>query len=62
MDRHAARHRHHHEAAVALEPDLAGTARRRAGTPQDIAHAVMFLASDYADFITGQVLSVTGSP
>lgn len=41
---------------------IAGTARRRAGTPQDIAHAVMFLASDYADFITGQVLSVTGSP
>lgn len=38
------------------------TARRRPGTPQDIAHAVMFLASDYADFITGQVLSVTGSP
>lgn len=41
---------------------IANTARRRAGTPQDIAHAVMFLASDYADFITGQVLSVTGSP
>ncbi len=41
---------------------IANTARRRPGTPQDIAHAVMFLASDYADFITGQVLSVTGSP
>ncbi|CAN7452402.1 SDR family NAD(P)-dependent oxidoreductase [Bosea sp. LjRoot9] len=41
---------------------IENTARRRAGTPQDIAHAVMFLASDYADFITGQVLSVTGSP
>jgi 3-oxoacyl-[acyl-carrier protein] reductase len=41
---------------------IANTARRRAGTPQDIAHAVMFLASEYADFITGQVLSVTGSP
>jgi 3-oxoacyl-[acyl-carrier protein] reductase len=44
------------------ESMIANTARRRAGTPQDIAHAVMFLASDYADFITGQVLSVTGSP
>lgn len=44
------------------ESMIASTARRRAGTPQDIAHAVMFLASDYADFITGQVLSVTGSP
>lgn len=41
---------------------IANTARRRAGTPQDIAHAVMFLASNYADFITGQTLSVTGSP
>jgi len=41
---------------------IATTARRRPGTPQDIAHAVVFLASDYADFITGQVLSVTGSP
>lgn len=44
------------------ESMIGNTARRRAGTPQDIAHAVMFLASDYADFITGQVLSVTGSP
>lgn len=44
------------------ESMIANTARRRAGTPQDIAHAVMFLASDYADFITGQVISVTGSP
>jgi 3-oxoacyl-[acyl-carrier protein] reductase len=44
------------------ESMIAGTARRRPGTPQDIAHAVMFLASDYADFITGQTLSVTGSP
>jgi 3-oxoacyl-[acyl-carrier protein] reductase len=37
-------------------------AMRRMGTPQDIAHAVMFLASDYASWITGQVLPVTGSP
>jgi 3-oxoacyl-[acyl-carrier protein] reductase len=44
------------------ESMIAGTARRRPGTPQDIAHAVMFLASDYADFITGQTISVTGSP
>ncbi len=41
---------------------IANTARRRSGTPQDIAYTVMFLASDYADFITGQVVSVTGSP
>lgn len=44
------------------ESMIANTARRRPGTPQDIAYTVMFLASDYADFITGQVVSVTGSP
>src|SRR5262249_13606083 len=37
-------------------------AMRRMGTPDDIAHAVMFLASDYASWITGQVLPVTGAP
>lgn len=30
------------------------------GTPEDIAHAVVFLASDSADFITGQKLAVNG--
>jgi 3-oxoacyl-[acyl-carrier protein] reductase len=29
---------------------------RRMGPPEDIAHAVMFLASDYASWITGQIL------
>ncbi len=33
---------------------------KRMGTPQDIAHAVVFFASDEASFITGQVLSVSG--
>jgi 3-oxoacyl-[acyl-carrier protein] reductase len=37
-------------------------AMRRMGTPEDIAHAVLFLASEYASWITGQVLPVTGSP
>lgn len=37
-------------------------AMRRMGTPADIAHAVMFLASEYASWITGQVLPVTGGP
>ena len=35
-------------------------ALRRLGTPADIAHAVLFLASDHAGWITGQVLSVDG--
>jgi 3-oxoacyl-[acyl-carrier protein] reductase len=32
----------------------------RIGEPEDIANAVLFLASDEANFITGQVLSVDG--
>ena len=32
----------------------------RAGTPEDIASAVLFLASEEASYITGQVLSVDG--
>ena len=37
-------------------------AMRRLGQPEDIAHAVMFLASDYAEWITGQTLPVCGGP
>jgi len=33
---------------------------RRFGQPDEIAHAVWFLASRYADYITGQVLHVDG--
>ena len=32
----------------------------RLGTPEDVAHAYLFLASDEASFITGAVLSVDG--
>ena len=35
-------------------------ALRRLGTPEDIANAVLFLASDYAGWISGQTLSVDG--
>lgn len=35
-------------------------ALKRTGTPADIAHAVLFFASDYAGWITGQTLSVDG--
>ncbi len=32
----------------------------RIGTPEDVAHAAVFLASDAASFITGQVINVNG--
>jgi 3-oxoacyl-[acyl-carrier protein] reductase len=48
-----------------LAPELKETALKmiplgRAGTPEDVAHAVRFLASDQAAYITGHVLSVNG--
>jgi 3-oxoacyl-[acyl-carrier protein] reductase len=33
---------------------------RRLGTPEDVAYAVVFLASRYADYITGEILHVDG--
>src|SRR5450756_1269710 len=33
---------------------------RRFGRPEEVAHAVWFLASRYADYITGQILPVDG--
>jgi len=39
---------------------LAGIALRRLGTPEDMVHAVLFLASDFAAYINGQTLSVDG--
>ena len=32
----------------------------RLGRPEDIANTVVFLASDEADFITGQIIEVNG--
>jgi 2-hydroxycyclohexanecarboxyl-CoA dehydrogenase len=33
---------------------------RRLAKPEEIAHAILFFAGPYSDFITGQVLSVSG--
>lgn len=47
-------------AARVIEALTNAAPMRRLGTPQDVAPAVAFLASDAAGFITGQTLSVSG--
>jgi 3-oxoacyl-[acyl-carrier protein] reductase len=42
------------------EAILKATPMGRMGTPEEIAYAVVFFASDEASYITGQVLSVDG--
>lgn len=44
----------------ARQGTLAAIPWKRLGTPDDIAQAVVFLASDQADYITGQILVVDG--
>jgi 3-oxoacyl-[acyl-carrier protein] reductase len=44
----------------AQKAHVENTFMRRIGTPDDIAGAVLFLASDHASWITGQVISVDG--
>ena len=39
---------------------LARILLRRYGTPQEVAHAVWFLASAYASYVTGQIISIDG--
>jgi NAD(P)-dependent dehydrogenase (short-subunit alcohol dehydrogenase family) len=46
--------------AAATEQLAAKAMVRRVGAPEDIAHAVAFLASLEAGFITGQILTVDG--
>jgi len=46
--------------AEAQEKVARGIPLGRLGTPEDVANAVLFLASDRASFITGQTLSVDG--
>jgi NAD(P)-dependent dehydrogenase (short-subunit alcohol dehydrogenase family) len=39
---------------------IAGVPLKRAGKPEEIAQAIVFLASDKASFVTGQILGVNG--
>ena len=41
---------------------IAGNPIQRTGKPEDIANAILFLASTEADYITGQIVYVTGAP
>jgi 2-hydroxycyclohexanecarboxyl-CoA dehydrogenase len=43
-----------------IEAVTRGIPLGRVGAPEDVAGAVVFLASPEADFITGQTLSVSG--
>lgn len=48
-----------------LTPDqkagaLDGIPMKKLGQPQDVAYAALFLASHWADYITGQIISVDG--
>ena len=43
-----------------IEPMIAQVPLRRMGQPEDIANAFVFLASERASYITGEVLHVDG--
>lgn len=45
---------------AAKEAMLSQVPQRRVGTPEDVAKAVAFLASSESDYITGEVIKVTG--
>jgi NAD(P)-dependent dehydrogenase (short-subunit alcohol dehydrogenase family) len=39
---------------------LQGVPMKRAGAPEEIADAILFVSSDQATFITGQIINVNG--
>lgn len=54
--------RHVEKGVYKLEEACARFPLRRPGSMEEVAHAILFLASDYASYITGQTLAVDGGP
>ncbi len=52
--------RHAHDPQAAKDAYLVGIPIGRWGTPDDVAHAVLYYASEEAGFVTGQTLCVNG--
>ena len=44
-----------------IQPLINAIPLRRVGEPEDVANAFLFLASDMADYVTGEILSVDGA-
>jgi 3-oxoacyl-[acyl-carrier protein] reductase len=45
-----------------LKEMIANNPIQRIGTPADVANVIEFLASDKSDYVTGQIIYVSGSP
>jgi len=61
LDRETARIGPSRSAVIArVLAEAANRPMRRVGKPEEVAHAVLFLASDEASFITGAALAVDG--
>lgn len=44
-----------------IQPIISAIPLRRVGEPEDVANAFLFLASDLASYVTGEILSVDGA-
>ena len=44
-----------------IQPMIQAIPLRRVGEPEDVANAFLFLASDMASYVSGEILSVDGA-